>query len=99
MSQWFKTFFRKSYYFSRSTNSDRSQSFRIYILICAIYIATLHAMGHLSGIFSFGLGANREDAVAALLGLDAVPRPYMAYSQLLSSKRRDGESEFVLACP
>lgn len=79
MSRWFQTFMRKSYYVSRFINSDKSQSFHIYISICAICLATLHAIGHLSGTFNFGSRANRQDAVAALLGPEAVPRPYTAF--------------------
>lgn len=83
MSRWFQTFMRKSYYVSRFINSDKSQSFHIYISICAICLATLHAIGHLSGTFNYGSRANRQDAVAALLGSDAVPRPYVAYVRSL----------------
>jgi len=83
MSRWFQTFMRKSYYISRFVNSDKSQSFHIYISICAICLATLHAIGHLSGTFNYGSRPNRQDAVAALLGSDAVPRPYVAYVRSL----------------
>jgi len=83
MSRWFQTFIRKSYYVSRFINSDKSQSFHIYISICAICLATLHAIGHLSGTFNFDSRVSRQDAVAALLGPDAVPRPYVAYIRAL----------------
>ena len=79
MSRWFQTFIRKSYYVSRFVNSDKSQTFHIYISICALVLASLHALGHLSGTFVFGSRADRQPAVAALLGPDAVPRPYVDY--------------------
>lgn len=79
MSRWFQTFIRKSYYVSRFVNSDKSQAFHIYISICALVLASLHALGHLSGTFVFGSRADRQPAVAALLGPDAVPRPYVEY--------------------
>lgn len=79
MSRWFQTFIRRFYYVSRFINSDKSQSFHIYISICALCLATLHAIGHLSGTFVFGSRQNRQPAVAALLGPDAVPRPYVVY--------------------
>ncbi|KAK5937750.1 hypothetical protein PMZ80_009879 [Knufia obscura] len=83
MSRWFHTFMRRFYYVSRFINTDKSQSFHIYISIAAICLATLHAIGHLSGTFNFGSRPGRQDAVAALLGPDAVPRPYSAYIQAL----------------
>lgn len=79
MSRWYSTIMRRSYYISRFINWDRSQSFHIKISIVAIVLATLHAIGHLSGTFNWGSRANRQPAVAALLGPDAVPRPYSAY--------------------
>lgn len=79
MSRWFQTYIRKSYYVSRFINSDKSQSFHIYISISAIVLASLHAIGHLSGTFNYGSRADRQPAVAMLLGADAVPRPYQAY--------------------
>lgn len=79
MSRWFSTIMRKSYYISRAINWDLSQSFHVKISCVAIVLATLHAVGHLSGSFVFGSRANRQEAVGALLGPDAVPRPYVAY--------------------
>lgn len=81
MSRWFQTFMRQSYYVARFVNADHSQAFHIYISICALVLATLHAIGHLSGTFVFGSRADRQPAVAALLGPDAVPRPYVDYVQ------------------
>lgn len=79
MSRWFSTWMRKSYYLSRVINWDLSQSFHIKISCAAIVLATIHAIGHLTGSFVFGSRENRQDAVAAILGPDAVPRPYSAY--------------------
>lgn len=79
MSRWFSTIMRKSYYISRVINWDLSQSFHIKISCVAIALASLHAIGHLTGSFVFGSRTNREEAVAAALGPDAVPRPYVAY--------------------
>lgn len=79
MSRWFQIYIRKSYHVSRFINPDKSQSFHIYISCCAVVLATLHAIGHLSGTFVFGSRANRQDAVAALLGPHAVPRPYVEF--------------------
>lgn len=79
MSRWFQTFMRRSYYVARFVNADHSQAFHIYISICALCLASLHALGHLSGTFVFGSRADRQPAVAALLGPDAVPRPYVDY--------------------
>jgi len=47
--------------------------------IVALVLSTGHMIGHLSGTFNFGSRSGRQDAVAALLGPDAVPRPYSAY--------------------
>ncbi|KAH6689021.1 FAD-binding domain-containing protein [Plectosphaerella plurivora] len=79
MSRYFSTWLRRSYYVSRFFNWDLSQEFHIRISCLALVFATLHAIGHLSGSFVAGSDPNREDAVAAALGPDAVPRPYIAY--------------------
>ncbi|CRK48553.1 hypothetical protein BN1723_016902, partial [Verticillium longisporum] len=52
MSRYFSTFMRKSYYVSRFFNWDLSQEFHIRISCVAILLATLHALGHLTGSFS-----------------------------------------------
>ncbi|KAF4546043.1 FAD-binding domain-containing protein [Lasiodiplodia theobromae] len=80
MSRYFSTFLRKSYYISRFINWDLSQDFHIKISCVALALATLHAIGHLTGSFVFGSQPGRQDAVAYLLGPDAVPRPYRAYA-------------------
>ncbi|KAH7050144.1 FAD-binding domain-containing protein [Macrophomina phaseolina] len=83
MSRYISTFLRKSYYVSRFINWDLSQEFHIIISCVALTLATLHAIGHLTGSFVFGSQAGRQDNVAYLLGPDAVPRPYSAYAASL----------------
>lgn len=70
---------RKSYYISRVINWNLSQLFHVKISCAAIALATLHAIGHLSGSVVFGSRPSRQDAVATLLGPDVVPRPYIAF--------------------
>lgn len=83
MSRYFSTFLRKWYYVSRFINWDLSQEFHIKISCVALVLATLHAIGHLTGSFVFGSQSGRQDNVAYLLGPDAVPRPYSAYAASL----------------
>ncbi|KAM7187452.1 PaNox3 NADPH oxidase encoded by the PaNox3 protein [Naviculisporaceae sp. PSN 640] len=83
MSRYFSTFLRRSYYISRFINWDMSQAFHIIISCVALVLATLHAIGHLSGSFVWGSRKENEDTVALLLGPDAVPRPYIAYVRSL----------------
>merc|ERR1712225_195050 len=79
MSRYISTFARKSYYLSRFINWDLSQSFHIIISIVAISFASLHAIGHLTGSFLYGSRPAQQDDVAAVLGPDAVPKPYRAF--------------------
>lgn len=83
MSRYFSTFLRRSYYVSRFINWDLSQDFHIRISIVAICLATLHAIGHLSGSFNWGSRPENEGRVEALLGPGTVPRPYIRYIQSL----------------
>lgn len=83
MSRWLATFLRRFYFISRFVNWDLSQSFHIKMSIVALFFATLHAIGHLSGSFVFGSMAGRQDAVAVLVGQDAVPRSYIDYVRSL----------------
>ncbi|KAM0287197.1 hypothetical protein ACHAQH_000511 [Verticillium albo-atrum] len=83
MSRYFSTFMRKSYYISRFFNWDLSQEFHIRISCVAILLATLHAIGHLTGSFVSGSDPNNETEVAYLLGDDMVPRPYIDYVRSL----------------
>ncbi|KAL4892305.1 FAD-binding domain-containing protein [Aspergillus ambiguus] len=79
MSRYLSTFLRKFYYLSRFVNWDLSQSFHIKISIVALFLASLHAIGHLTGSFRYGSSADRQDSVAAVLGPDSAPRSYSAY--------------------
>lgn len=79
MSRYLSTWLRRSYHISRLFNWDLSQEFHIRISCVAILLATLHALGHLTGSFRSGSDPNNEEAVAAILGPDAVPRPYIEY--------------------
>jgi dual oxidase len=83
MSRWFLTFLRRYYFISRFINWDLSQSFHIKMSIVALFFATLHAIGHLSGSFVFGSMASRQPAVAVVLGQDTVPRAYADYVRSL----------------
>jgi len=83
MSRWLATFLRRFYFISRFINWDLSQSFHIKMSILAVSLATLHAIGHLSGSFVFGSMAGRQDAVAKLIGQDAAPRSYNDYVRSL----------------
>jgi dual oxidase len=83
MSRWLSTFLRRFYFISRFINWDLSQSFHIKLSILAVCLATLHAIGHLSGSFVFGSMSSRQDAVANVIGQDAVPRAYIDYVRSL----------------
>ncbi|KAH8731856.1 FAD-binding domain-containing protein [Phaeosphaeriaceae sp. PMI808] len=83
MSRWLSTYLRRFYTISRFVNWDLSQSFHIKISITALFFATLHAIGHLSGSFVFGSRPNRQSAVAVVIGEDAVPRAYIDYVRSL----------------
>ncbi|WWC72805.1 uncharacterized protein I206_106769 [Kwoniella pini CBS 10737] len=83
MSRYFSTFLRKWYLISRFINWDLSQSFHIKMSLAAIILATLHAIGHLSGSFVFGSSPNRQQAVAVILSPELVPRPYIEYVRSL----------------
>ncbi|PSN75378.1 hypothetical protein BS50DRAFT_38972 [Corynespora cassiicola Philippines] len=83
MSRWFSTFLRRFYFISRFINWDLSQSFHIKMSIIALFFATLHAIGHLSGSFVFGSMPSRQQNVAVVLGQDAIPRRYIDYVQTI----------------
>jgi hypothetical protein len=83
MSRYFSTWLRRSYHISRFFNWDLSQEFHIRISCVALLLATLHAIGHLAGSFVHGSDPKHEDAVAAALGPDMVPRPYIDYVRSL----------------
>ena len=79
MSRWTATWMRRVPHVTRFINWDLSQEFHIKMSIVALVLVTLHALGHLTGSFVYGSMSSRQDAVAALLGPEAVPRPYVAY--------------------
>ncbi|KAF7504574.1 hypothetical protein GJ744_002069 [Endocarpon pusillum] len=79
MSRWLATFLRRFYLLSRFINWDLSRSFHIKMSICALCLATLHAIGHLTGTFLYGSRPAQQPKVAILLGQEAVPRPYRTY--------------------
>ncbi|KAK4555649.1 hypothetical protein LTR86_007402 [Recurvomyces mirabilis] len=83
MSRHFSTFLRRNYYVSRFINWDLSQIFHVRMSIVGLFFASLHAIGHLSGTFVFGSSRGRQENVAAVLGPDAVPRPYITYVRTL----------------
>ena len=80
MSRYFSTILRRSYRLSWIIDWDVSQAFHVKMSILSLALATLHAIGHLSGSFVFGSRTNRQEAVADILGPDAVPRPYHDYA-------------------
>ncbi|TEA18700.1 Superoxide-generating NADPH oxidase heavy chain subunit A [Colletotrichum sidae] len=83
MSRYFSTFLRRSYHVSRFVNWDLSQSFHIKISCVALALASLHAIGHLTGSFYHGSRPANQDRVAEVLGPDMVPRPYVEYVRSL----------------
>ncbi|KAJ5011127.1 Superoxide-generating NADPH oxidase heavy chain subunit A [Colletotrichum sp. SAR 10_99] len=83
MSRYFSTFLRRSYRVSRFVNWDLGQAFHVKISIVALTLATLHAIGHLTGSFYHGSRPANQDGVAAVLGPDMVPRPYVEYVRSL----------------
>ncbi|KAK7936027.1 hypothetical protein PG985_001522 [Apiospora marii] len=83
MSRYFATFMRRSTRVSRFINWDLSKAFHIRISMVAIALATLHAVGHLSGSFNWGSRPENQDAVGVLIGEDMVPRPYVEYVRSL----------------
>ena len=79
MSRWLATFLRRFYHLSRFIDWDLSQSFHIEMSICALGLATLHAIGHLTGTFLYGSRPAQQPDIAMLLGPEAVPWPYRTY--------------------
>lgn len=83
MSRHLATFLRRNYALSRFINWDHSQKFHIYMSICGLFFASLHAIGHLTGSMLYGSRPAQQDDVARYLGPDAVPRPYIRYLRSL----------------
>lgn len=83
MSRHLATFLRRNYALSRFINWDHSQKFHIYMSMCGLFFASLHAIGHLTGSMLYGSRPAQQDDVAEYLGPDAVPRPYIRYVRSL----------------
>ncbi|KAK4501914.1 hypothetical protein PRZ48_007723 [Zasmidium cellare] len=83
MSRHLATFLRRNYALSRFINWDFSQKFHIYMSICGLFFASLHAIGHLTGSMLYGSRPAQQDDVARYLGPDSVPRPYIVYVRSL----------------
>jgi dual oxidase len=79
MSRYLSTFLRLSPSVSRFINWDLSHAFHVKISLVALGLASLHAIGHLTGTFIHGSRPRNEASVAAVFGADSVPRPYVAY--------------------
>jgi respiratory burst oxidase len=78
MSRWMATLARYDYWLARFVNFDRAQSFHIKISIFAMAMATLHAIGHLTGTFLYSSRSGRESTVEAVLGQSRTYRQYVA---------------------
>lgn len=83
MCRWLSTAMRRFYWISRFVNWDLSQAFHIKMSIVALIFASLHAIGHLTGSMLYASRPAQQDEVAAFLGPDAVPRPYVAWIRSL----------------
>ena len=83
MSRWLATFARRSYYVSRFINWDLSQSFHIKMSCVALFFATVHAVGHLSGSFVHGSNPAYAHDVEYLLGAGTGPKSYLSFVQSL----------------
>ena len=83
MSRWLATFARRSYYISRFINWDLTQSFHIKMSCVALFFATTHAIGHLTGSFVHGSDPAYEHDVEYLLGPGSTPKPYIAFVRSL----------------
>ncbi|CEH15046.1 Ferric reductase, NADH/NADPH oxidase and related proteins [Ceraceosorus bombacis] len=83
MSRWLLTLLRQFYWLSRFIDSDLHQAFHIYMSILSLSLATLHAIGHLTGSFIFGSRRNLEaqDALQTYLGDER--RRYIDYVRSL----------------
>jgi dual oxidase len=77
--RYFSTGLRRFYHVSRFVNWDHAQAFHIRISIVAIVLASLHAIGHLTGSFVWGSRAENQEGVAGVLGPSPVPWRYQDY--------------------
>lgn len=84
MSRYLSTFAKRWYIASRYTSVLFTHEFHIAMSCLGVLQATLHALGHLAaGTFRHGSNPKHQDAVAVLLGPDAVPRTYTDYIRSL----------------
>ncbi|KAK0519027.1 hypothetical protein OC842_007587, partial [Tilletia horrida] len=65
MSRWIATLLRRSYTLSRFINADFHQSFHVRMSIVGLLLATLHAIGHLTGTFLYSSRPGQAEAVIA----------------------------------
>ncbi|KAK0614769.1 FAD-binding domain-containing protein [Immersiella caudata] len=79
MSRYCSTFLRRSYCLSRFVNWDLSQSFHIKMSITAVSLATLHAIGHLTGTFNNGSQVSNDEYVDEVIGDDGTQRQYTTF--------------------
>lgn len=82
MSRYFATFLRRSYRISKFINWDLSQKFHVAMSILALFLATLHSIGHLTGSFVFGSMADRQEAVGEIVGQGNQPGSYAGFVRL-----------------
>lgn len=83
MSRYFSTWLRRSYLISRFFNWDLSQEFHIRISCVAIFLATLHVIGHLAGSFRHGSDPANQEGVEGVLGEDVGRMRYIDYVRTL----------------
>jgi len=83
MSRYCSTFLRRCYYLSRFINWDLSQAFHIKMAIVAVSLATLHAIGHLTGTFNNGSKAANDEYVDEVLGEEEQHHNYTSFLSLL----------------
>jgi dual oxidase len=74
MVRWFSMTPRRWEMVSRFKNWDLAQGFHIKVSSCALFFATLHAIGHLTCSFVFGSQTGREAAITNVREPDRVPR-------------------------
>ena len=68
MSRWFSTYMRRYYHISRFINWDLSQAFHIYMACASLALATIHAIGHLTGTFLYGSRPAQQNNLAFIVG-------------------------------
>ncbi|CAD6923275.1 unnamed protein product [Tilletia controversa] len=79
MSRWNATLLRRSYTISRFINADFHQSFHVRLSIVGLLLATLHAIGHLTGTFLYSSRPGQaQDVMAA-------GKPVRSYREYVST--------------